>query len=487
MVVSLYTSRVVLNALGVEDYGIYQTVGGVVAMIGFLIGALSAGTSRFLTYELGTGNFAKLQSTFSSLFYVHLIFALIILLLGETIGLWFVYNKLVIPEERMFAAMITFHFSIATSFFTITQVPYDASIISHEKMRVYAYTSIVDAVLKLVIVFMLLKSPIDKLIYYSMLLFVQSVGMMMFYRWYCIRNFIECKLKFIFNKSIIKDVLTYCGWNVFATTSVALCSQGLTIVTNIFFQPEVVAARAVANTVNQIANQFVGNFRTAINPQIVKQYAAGNNDVSKDLLLSSTKYSFYLFYLFALPICLTAEFVLKVWLGKVPEFAIPYLQLAICTSIFGVFDVSFYTALYAKGRIKENSICSSLFFFIAFVATYLCFRGGLSPIMSGWMLLAAQIVVAVIVKPIILVKIVKYNYREILDVFKNCLLVAIVSTLLPLILYAYKDSLFENYYIKEISICVFSIISVGVTVWIIGLEKEIRTQIINVIKSRIIK
>lgn len=487
IIVSLITARVVLNTLGVEDYGIYQTVGGFVTLLGYLNGALGAASSRFLTFELGTGNYEKLQKTFSSVFFVHLIFAAIVLLLGETIGLWFFYNKLNIPVERMSAAIWTYHLSIVTILFTITQVPYNASIISHEKMNVYAYTSIVDACLKLLIVYLIVISPIDKLIFYSLLLFVQTVGMMVFYRWYCVRNFSESKIVAFLDKKIVKEVLSYSGWNVFATTSVALCSQGLTVITNMFFNPGVVTARAVANTINQTANQFVSNFRTAVNPQVVKQYAAKQYDESSRLLLSSTKYSFYLFLLIALPICLVAEFLLRIWLGQVPEYSVQYLQLAVCTSLFSVFDLSFYTGLYAKGRIKENSIFSSSFFFFAFIGTYILFKLGFSPVVSGWMLLIAQMIIALVVKPIMLVKIVNYRFSDIFAVFKSCFLVLIVSVPIPLILYLYKDNLIENYYLREIVICIVAILSVAIAVWFIGLDKETKQKILTFVKSKMKK
>ena len=487
VVVSLFTTRVVLKTLGVEDYGIYQTIGGLVAILGYLNGALSAGSSRFLTYELGKGDYNKLQRTFSTVFFVHLFLAVIVVIIGETIGLWFLYHELVIPSDRLFAASWVYHLTIVTAFFTITQVPYTASIISHERMNVYAYTSIVDAVLKLVIVYLILISPIDKLIFYTILLFFQSVGMMCFYRWYSIKRFPESRVVKVFDKLIFKRVLSYSGWNIFATTSVALCSQGITVITNMFFNPGVVAARAVANTVNHTATQFVNNFRTAVNPQIVKQYAADNFGESKSLLLSSTKYSFYLFYLIALPVSLSAEFILKLWLGQVPEYAVQYLQLAIATSLFGVFDLSFYTGLYAKGQIRENSIISSSFFFIAFVLTFVLFKLGMSPLVSGWMLLISQTIIALVVKPVMLVKIVNYNYIEIFKVFKNCFLVFFISAPLPILIMIYKDSICDNYYLRELVVCVGSIICALITIWFVGFDKDMQKKLIGVVKSKLTK
>lgn len=487
MVVSLLTTRVVLKVLGIDDYGIYQTIGGFVALLGYLNGALSVGSSRFLTYELGTGDYSKLQKTFSSVFYVHLLFAIIVLTVGETIGLWFLYNRLNIPSDRISVAIWVYHLSIITSFFTITQVPYGASIVSHERMKVYAYTSIVDAVLKLLIVYLLVIAPMDKLLFYSILLFVQSVGMMCFYRWYCVQRFQETKLKLILDKEIIRNVLSYSGWNVMATTSVALCNQGITVITNMFFNPGVVAARSVANTVNVAANQFVNNFRIAANPQIVKKYAAGKHEESRKLLLSSTKLSFYLLYLIALPVLLCAEPILKLWLGQVPEYAVQYLQLAIAASLFGVFDLSFYTGLYAKGRIKENSIISSVAFFLGFLSTYLCFKMGMSPIMSGWLLLFSQIVIAIIIKPVLLVKIVNYNYREIMMVFKNCFLVVFVSSPIPFVVYYIKDFISDFHYFNELIVCLTSIICTIIAIWFVGFDKDMRQKLIGVVKSKLKK
>lgn len=487
VVISLFTTRVVLKTLGIEDYGIYQVIGGLIAFLSYLNGSLSVGSSRFLTYELGTGDYNKLQRTFSSVFWVHLFFAGIVVVIGETVGLWFLYHKLVIPPDRLYAAGWVYHLSIITSVFTITQVPYSASIISHEKMNVYAYTSIMDVLSKLVIVYLLLVSPIDNLVFFSLLLSVQSVGMICFYRWYCKMRFDEARIKRVFDKRIVKSVLSYSGWNVFATTSVALCSQGMTIITNMFFNPGIVAARAVANSVNQAANQFVGNFRTAVNPQIVKLYAAKNYDESKRLLLSSTQYSFYLFLIIALPVCLSAEFILKLWLGEVPKYAVQYLQLAICTSLFAVFDLSFYTGLYAKGRIKENSIFSSSCFFLAFLMTCFFFKMGFSPLISGWMLLISQMIIALIVKPVMLVKIVNYNYKEIMMVFKNCFLVLVISAPLPLLIMVYKGYICDNYYLRELVVCLGSIICALITIWFVGLDKDMRQKLIYFAKNKIKK
>ena len=289
MLVSLYTSRVVLKVLGVEDYGTYQAVGGIVIMLSFVNSALSNGTSRFLTYELGTGDYEKLRKTFSSLLSLHIIIAVITVLVAETVGLWFVMNKLVIPEGRMEAALFVYHMSVLTSVITITQVPYNATIISHEKMGVYAYLSIFEVIAKLLIVYVLILFGWDKLKLYALLLALLQIATALYYRHYCVKNFSETHSGFTLDKSIAKEVLGYSIWNLISSISVPLKNQGLIILINMFFSPAVVTARALANQVNMAANQFIQNFRTAANPQIVKRLASGNIQGSKALLLSSTK------------------------------------------------------------------------------------------------------------------------------------------------------------------------------------------------------
>ena len=295
MVVSLYTSRVVLHTLGVEDYGTYQVVGGIVGFLSILNTTLSTGTSRFLMFELGAGDKERLQKTFSTLLNAHYALAIVVVILAETIGLWFVYNKLIIPANRMNAAIVTYHISVLTAFFGLTQTPYSASIKSHERMDIYAYTSIIEVSPKLLIVYLLAISPIDKLVFYAILLAIVSIAMMIFYRWYCVHKFQECRYSFSFDKRIFIQVTSYCGWNLFSNTAGVLNSQGMIILLNMFFNPGVVTALSVATTVKNAANSFVENYRVASVPQIVKQYAAGDFENSKKLVLSSTKYSYYFF------------------------------------------------------------------------------------------------------------------------------------------------------------------------------------------------
>lgn len=485
MAVSLYTSRIILQVLGVEDYGIYQTVGGLIGLVSFLNGALSSGTSRFLTYEMGTGCFERLKKTFSSVLTVHILLALFLVFLAETVGLWFLYNKLVIPETRMDAAVFVYHMTAFCLLFSITQVPFGAVIVAHERMNIYAYVTIVDVILKLAIVYMLQLADWDKLKYYSCLLILEQIGIMLFYRFYCIRNFEESRYQFTWDKGIIKGVLSYSGWNLISNISTSLIGQGGTVLINMFFNPSVVAARAIANQVNMAAFQFIGNFRTAANPQVVKRYAAKDFEGSRRLLLLSTRFSFYVMLLLALPICLVSRPLLTIWLGTVPEYATEFLQLTMITSLFTVFDLSFYTALYAKGQIKENAILCPALEFVAFPIIYLMFRMGASPMAYAWCVMFLTAIIGMVLKPWLVVRIVGYRWSEIIAVFISCAKVFIFSIPVPVILCLYRGRLFISITQEFIILVIVSVLSVSITVWFVGMNKELRQKLLSFLRNKI--
>ena len=483
MVVSLYTSRVVLHTLGVEDYGTYQVVGGIVGFLSFLNITLSSGTSRFLMFELGAGDKERLQKTFSTLLTTHYMLAVIVVIFSETIGLWFVYNKLVIPPARMDAAVITYHISVFTAFFSLTQTPYAASIKSHERMDIYAYTSIFDVTAKLVIVYLLAISPIDRLVFYAILLAIVSISMMMFYRWYCVRKFPECKYHFFFDKKIFYHVTSYCGWNLFSNTAGVLNSQGMIILLNMFFNAGVVTALSVATTVKNAANSFVENYRVASVPQIVKQYAAGDLESSKSLVLSSTKYSYFLLYIMGLPIFLVAPELLKLWLKIVPEYSVVFLRFVIVICFLELFNSGFYTALNAVGRIREFSIIYPAIMFLCFPVVYVAFKMGYSPITVSIVMLVANAIMSLVVMPRLVVKIANYSFREIYELYKTCLLVTLPSLPIPILVYYLMRG--EGIWMKFLVISFVSVVSVGLCVWYIGVDKNMRTKIVSFVKSKI--
>lgn len=487
MIISLYTSRVVLQVLGVDDYGIYQAVGGIVSFLSFMNNALSQGSSRFITFGLGEGNKEKLKNIFSTTLTGHILLAIIIVLIAETVGLWFLHHKMVISVERMAAAEWVYHFSVLTAFLTLTQVPYNACIIAHEKMTVFAYVSIIDSVCKLLIVYMLMVGHFDKLVLYAILHFILQASILVLYRFYCVRHFYESHFRLSFDKKIFRDIIGFSGWSLFGNSAIALNNQGILVLLNMFFSPAVVAARSISIQVDMAAYHFVTNFQTAAVPQIVKRYAIGDFEGSRRLLLDMTKYSFFLMLLLALPICFTAEKLLKLWLGVVPPYTDIFLQLIVIQSLFQVFDTSFYKALYAKGQLRQNAMLSPMCLFVNVFIVYVLFKMGASPVVLSWSTLLCYAFIGLVVKPFLIIKLVDYTWRNILEVLQTCIRVLLFSLPLPFIV---------NYYLKESNMPLFPVFAIMVIVcilsvicscWFFGITRQMQKQLIVIIKKKILR
>ena len=313
MAVSLYTSRVILNALGVEDYGIYNVVGGVVAMFSIISGSLSAAISRFITFELGKGDIDKLKKTFSAAVTIQLLLSLIIVILIESVGVWFLNFKMTIPSDRMAAANWVLQFSIVTFVINLVSVPYNATIIAHERMSAFAYISILEAVGKLAIAFLIMVSPIDRLVFYAILMCGVAVIVRLTYGYYCKRHFSECRYSFRWDKEILVKMFGFAGWNFIGASSAILRDQGGNIVINLFYGPAVNAARGIAMQVNGAVTGFVSNFMTALNPQITKSYAAGDRAYMMTLIYQGARLSFYMLLLLSLPVFLNTHYILVIW------------------------------------------------------------------------------------------------------------------------------------------------------------------------------
>jgi O-antigen/teichoic acid export membrane protein len=356
MLVSLYTSRIVLSILGVVDFGIYNVVGGVVLMFSFLNNAMSAGTQRFLSFELGRNNLVELKKIFSTSLIIHILIALVVLILAETVGLWFFYTKLNIPSERMIAASWIYQFSIIAFIISIIQVPYSASIISHEKMGMFAWLSILDVILKLFILLILYKINYDKLQLYAILMLCSTIIYILIYITYCRTHFSECTFSPSFDKSLFNKLMGYSGWNLFGGTAVVLSSQGINILLNIFFGPVINAARGIAFQVNAAITAFVSNFQLAANPQIIKSYANGEREYMLNLIYSTSKYSFFLLFILALPILLETNIILHLWLKTVPDDTVLFCRLVIINSLIDCLSAPFVIAVQATGKIKKYQI-----------------------------------------------------------------------------------------------------------------------------------
>ena len=352
MAVALYTSRVILQTLGVEDFGIYNVVAGFVTMLGFLHGAMSSATQRFLAFELGQSGEKDVRGIFSMSMNIHILIAVIVLVVGETLGLWFVRTQMTIPIDRMFAAEWVFHLALLSFMVTIISVPYNALIIAHEQMSIFAAVSILDVILKLLIVFMLGWFGMDKLILYGLLSLTVVFIIFMVYRSYCKSKFVESKFRLYWDRRLFNTMLSYTGWNLWGNIAAVMSGQGVNVLLNIFFGPTVNAARAIAMQVSGALNSFVQNLQVAINPQIIKSYAAQDMAYMHKLVCYGAKYNFFVLLLLALPVLNNIELILPVWLGVVPESTSIFTKLIIINILIDSLSPSLMTAAQATGRIK---------------------------------------------------------------------------------------------------------------------------------------
>lgn len=483
MLISLYTSRVILNSLGVEDYGIYNVVGGVVSMFTILSGSLSAAISRFITFEMGTGNKEKLRTIFSSAVTIQIILAIIIILLAETIGLWFLKEKLVIPDNRMSAAMWCYQLSILTFSISLISIPYDATIIAHERMSAFAYISVLEAIGKLVVAGCIVINPIDRLVFWGLLMAVLSWIIRMVYASYCKRHFEECSYTFIYDKDVLKQMFRFAGWNFFGASSYQLMNQGVNILSNVYFGVTVNAARGIANQVNRAVSQFASNFMTALNPQITKSYASDQKENMYRLMFTGTKFSFYLILIFAVPIICEIKMVLELWLEMVPDYTISFVRLALVTSLFQVLSSTMVTAMLATGNIKKYQIIVGGLGLLVFPLTWIFFTLGYPPEMAYVLTLIiffAQFVCRLFfMRDMILMSIRRY----IEEVLYKIVCTSVLAFSIPVFVCIYID---ESYW-RFLLVVVLSSIITPISVMFVGLTENERQFVIHSARAAIKK
>ena len=474
MLVSLYTSRVILLNLGIDDYGIYGAVGGIVGFLGFLNGALATSSSRFLTYALGEGNIDKSKKTFATTLTVHIILGFIVLFIGEIIGPWVIAHKLLIPEERVMSAQWAFQFSILTTTIGISQVPYSATIVAHERMDIYAYMAIVDILLRLTIAVSLSFFGGDKLIFFAALLFMQSAGIMTFYRFYCAFRFKEAVFRLRIDKKLFRQIAAFSGWSLVYQFVYALSGQGITILMSAFFNPAIIAARSISLKVNQMAMQFIGNFRQAINPQIVKLYAAGEYTEFRRLTLHSGQYSFYIMWIMTLPMCLLASQLLGYWLEEVPQYTNIFCVLIMVDSLFWLFDTSFNQGLIATGDIKNNTLYSCIINAFRFPTIYVVFKCGGDIFVAFYISILFSAIIGCVLKPWLLIRQCKFCLRDFLLVYYNCMKVVLLSSGMPVLIFFLIP---EATIFRFLIVGAFSVISVVCTIYVVGIDKETRQKL----------
>lgn len=380
MAVSLFTSRVILNTLGVEDYGINNVVGGIVTMFSVLSGSLSSSISRFITFELGKNNMERLKAVFSTGVNIQLGMSLLIIVLAEAVGIWFLNTKMNIPADRLDAANWVFQCAILTFVLNLLSVPYNAAIIAHEKMSAFAYISVVEVTLKLLIVYMLTISPFDRLDTYAVLLLSVGAIIRFIYGFYCKKHFEECTYHFVYNKPLLKEMTGFAGWNFLGNGAYMLNTQGVNILMNMYFGVAVNAARGVATQVDAAMKQFVNNFTTAVNPQITKSYAQGDLDTMHMLVCRCAKFSAFLMIFLAAPIILEADMILAIWLKNPPAYAAIFLQWIVISSFVDTVLASpLVTSMLATGEIKRYQIIVTIIGCMVFPLSWLAFELGMQP------------------------------------------------------------------------------------------------------------
>lgn len=483
MCINLYTSRIVLHALGVEDYGIYNVVGGVVVMFSFLTDSMTASTQRFLTFELGSGNKQRLHEVFVTSIHIHFIISLIIIVLGETVGLWFLKEKMVIPPERMTAAYWCFHLSIFTAVLDVLSYPYISAIIAHEKMKSFAYIAILDAVLKLMLVYLLLVFDFDRLILYAALYAGEKFLIRSVYNIYCLRKFEECKYRWLFEKSLFQSMASFAGWKLFGSFAYILYTQGLNLLLNVFFGPVANAARAAAYQAQTAVGKFSGNIQTAINPQITKTYASGQIEEMHQIIYKGFRLIFFILLIICLPLIVETPAVLGLWLVEVPEGSVTFLRLLLVTLLVQRCYGVLITAISATGNIKKYQITSGTLTLTIVPIAYIVLKAGGSP----WSVFAVQLIIVVISNLVVLGVIlpaIKMGLRNFIRyALMRCALVTVLSLVIPIIIKIEFDSSLS----VSILNIILTVVCTALLSFTLGLEPEERNQMKTKIKSFVVK
>lgn len=479
MLVSLYTSRLILKALGVEDYGIYNIVGGIVAMFTMISGSLSAAISRFLTYELGKGNISQLKIVFSSSITIQTFLSIIFIILAETFGIWFLNEYIVIPAERFVAANWVYQFSIISFVINLISVPYNAAIIAHEKMSAFAIIAILDAAFKLLLAWSIVLSPIDRLIYYAFFLVIVNVITRIIYGIYCNKKFTECNYKFIFDYNILKKMFSFAGWNMIGATSAVFRDHGVNIILNMFFGPSVNAARAITIQVNTALLGFVQNFQMALNPQITKNYASGNIKYMSTLVFQGARLSYYILLFIALPIYMYTGYILTLWLGEYPEHTEIFIKLTLVFSLIESLSGPLITTMYATGKVRNYQIVVGGIQMLNLPFSFLILKIGFTPESVFYIAIiisiACMIARLIMLNKMIGLSIVKYLTK----VFINVIGVTISSIILPLIALFHLQTSLKSFLL----ICILCVVCTLFSELFIGCSRDERQLVYKQLKK----
>ena len=479
MCINLYTSRIVLQALGVEDFGIYNVVGGVIFMFSFITDSMTASTQRFLTFELGSGNKQRLHEVFITSIHIHLLIALLVVIVGETFGLWFLVEKMVIPPERMTAAHWVYQFSIFIAVLNVLSYPYISAIIAHEKMKSFAYIAILDAALKLLLVYLLLIFHYDRLITYAALYAAEKLLIRSIYNIYCVRNFEECKYKWLHRKSLFREMASFAGWKLLGNIAYVFNTQGLNLLLNVFFGPVVNAARATAYYAQAAVNNFAINFQAAINPQITKTYASGQLEETHRLIYKSVRITFCMMLIICLPLIVEAPTAFSLWLVEVPEGSVTFLRLLLAILIIQHSSNALVTTVAATGKIRRYEVTLGALMLTIVPISYVVLLLGGAP-WSVFVVFLAVAVVAFFLNLYIILPMIHLRLKDYLHyAIARCALVFLLSLVAPFAMHLVKvpGLLFS---LLDIAVIV---ISTAVIAYNFGIEADERRLLSDKVKT----
>jgi O-antigen/teichoic acid export membrane protein len=481
MLVSLYTVRAVLETLGAEDYGIYNVVAGVVTMFGFLSGSMAQASQRYFSFELGRQDYKQLRRVFSSSLIIYIFIAAIVFVLTETLGLWFIKNKLIIPPERKAAALLVYQCSIVSFLFTILVTPYMAVIIAHENMNIYAYMSIIEIVLKLAIVYIIRLLSMDKMILYGILFCIVAFINSAIYKIICTKKYDECRFQLCWNPVLFNEIIGYTGWNLFGNIAWLARNQGINILLNIFFGPLVNAARSISSQINTVVSSFGSNFSTSVYPQIIKSYSIKDNKSYWDLTMRSSKFCYFLFLILSMPLLLETDFILALWLKNVPEYTSVFTRLILIDALLVSFTYSFGAANQATGNIKIYQLIIGGFLILNIPVAILFFLLGLGPEVA--MIISVVFSFCALIMRIIILK-VQINF-PVVQYLKGVILVACIITGVSLVIPLGMHLIMQNSFTRFLIVCCTSVICCLMAICFIGLNRNERKYICGIIQQKL--
>ena len=434
MLIALYTSRVILQALGVEDYGVYHVVGGLVSMFSIVSASLSSAISRFITFEIGHGNKHKLERIFGTSIVIQLVLIAILFIIAEILGYWFMKTQMQIPESRMYAARWVLHCSVLTFCVNLISVPYNACIIAHEHMKTFAHVSLFESILKLVVSFLLFISPIDRLVFYAISLLTIAVSIRFMYAYYCHKHFEETKVKLVFDKQIFKEMFGFAGWNFFSHSGHYFNTQGVNILMNIYLGLTINAARGVATQVELAVKQFVQNFTISINPQIIKSYASQEIDRMHILVCRGAKFSFFLMMIMSLPLFCEIEYLLNIWLVEVPLYTVEFIRLSLIMALIDCVGISGYNACMATGKLKKYALVITSIEILEFPFAWLFLKLGYSPTIVYYTYICIKFTVLIVrmffLQSMVALKVKEYIHNVFYPIIYTTLIAIIPSILI---------------------------------------------------------